>query len=62
MRSLIDITDFTTEELEELIKSACDIIENPDKYSEACKGKKLATLFFEPSTRTRLSFEAAMYE
>ncbi|MBE6770500.1 MAG: aspartate carbamoyltransferase, partial [Ruminococcaceae bacterium] len=62
MRSLIDITDFTTEELEELIKSACDIIENPKKYSEACKGKKLATLFFEPSTRTRLSFEAAMYE
>ncbi len=62
MRSLIDITDFTTSELEELIKSACDIIENPHKYSESCKGKKLATLFFEPSTRTRLSFEAAMYE
>ncbi len=62
MRSLIDITDFSTEELEELIKSACDIIENPKKYSEACKGKKLATLFFEPSTRTRHSFEAAMYE
>ena len=62
MRSLIDITDFTTEELEELIKSACDIIENPDKYSEACKGKKLATLFFEPSTRTRIRFEAAMDE
>lgn len=62
MRSLIDITDFTTSELDELIKSACDIIENPSKYAEACKGKKLATLFFEPSTRTRLSFEAAMYE
>ena len=62
MRSLIDILDFTVEELEELISVACDIIENPDKYSEKCKGKKLATLFFEPSTRTRLSFEAAMYE
>ncbi len=62
MRSLIDITDFTTKELEELIELACDIIANPEKYSEACKGKKLATLFFEPSTRTRLSFEAAMYE
>ena len=62
MRSLIDITDFTTQELDALIASACDIIENPAKYAEACKGKKLATLFFEPSTRTRLSFEAAMYE
>ncbi|MCQ2479277.1 MAG: aspartate carbamoyltransferase [Clostridia bacterium] len=62
MRSLIDILDFTVEELEQLIAVACDIIENPDKYSEKCKGKKLATLFFEPSTRTRLSFEAAMYE
>ncbi|MBQ8304260.1 MAG: aspartate carbamoyltransferase [Clostridia bacterium] len=62
MRSLIDITDFTTKELEELIELACDIIANPEKYSESCKGKKLATLFFEPSTRTRLSFEAAMYE
>lgn len=62
MRSLIDITDFTTSELDELIMSACDIIENPSKYAESCKGKKLATLFFEPSTRTRLSFEAAMYE
>ena len=60
MRSLIDILDFTVEELEELIAVACDIIENPQKYSEKCKGKKLATLFFEPSTRTRLSFEAAM--
>ncbi|MBE6626163.1 MAG: aspartate carbamoyltransferase [Ruminococcaceae bacterium] len=62
MRSLIDILDFSVEELDEMLKTACDIIENPAKYSEACKGKKLATLFFEPSTRTRLSFEAAMYE
>ena len=62
MRSLIDILDFTTEELDELIASANDIIANPEKYSEKCKGKKLATLFFEPSTRTRLSFEAAMLE
>jgi aspartate carbamoyltransferase catalytic subunit len=62
MRSVIDILDLTVEELEELVKVADDIIENPAKYSEKCKGKKLATLFFEPSTRTRLSFEAAMYE
>lgn len=62
MRSLIDILDFTTEELDELIQVACDIIDNPDKYSEICRGKTLATLFFEPSTRTRLSFEAAMFE
>lgn len=62
MRSLIDIVDFSVEELDELIKTACDIIDNPAKYSEKCKGKKLATLFFEPSTRTRLSFEAAMLE
>lgn len=62
MRSLIDIIDLTPEEIEDMIKTACDIIDNPQKYSEACKGKKLATLFFEPSTRTRLSFEAAMYE
>ena len=62
MRSVIDILDLTTEELDELVKVADDIIENPQKYSEKCKGKKLATLFFEPSTRTRLSFEAAMYE
>ena len=62
MRSVIDILDLTVEELEELVKVADDIIENPQKYSEKCKGKKLATLFFEPSTRTRLSFEAAMYE
>ncbi len=62
MRSLIDILDLTTDEIEELIAVAGDIIENPKKYSEKCRGKKLASLFFEPSTRTRLSFEAAMYE
>ncbi len=62
MRSVIDIVDLTVEEIDELIEVAKDIIENPKKYSEKCKGKKLATLFFEPSTRTRLSFEAAMME
>ena len=62
MRSLIDISELTTGEIEELIAVANDIIANPEKYSEKCKGKKLATLFFEPSTRTRLSFEAAMLE
>ncbi|MBR2860402.1 MAG: aspartate carbamoyltransferase [Clostridia bacterium] len=62
MRSLIDILDLSVKEIEELIAVACDIIENPAKYAETCRGKKLATLFFEPSTRTRLSFEAAMYE
>lgn len=62
MRSLIDILELTTKELEDLIRVANDIIAHPAKYAEACKGKKLATLFFEPSTRTRLSFEAAMYE
>ncbi len=62
MRSLIDILDLTPEEIEGLIKTGYDIVENPGKYSERCKGKKLATLFFEPSTRTRLSFEAAMME
>ena len=62
MRSLIDIHDFSVAELDELIATARDMIKNPDKYSEACRGKKLATLFFEPSTRTRLSFEAAMLE
>lgn len=62
MSSVIDILDLSTQDISELIEVACDIIENPDKYSEKCKGKKLATLFFEPSTRTRLSFEAAMYE
>lgn len=62
MRSLIDISELTTGEIEELIGVANDIIANPEKYSKKCKGKKLATLFFEPSTRTRLSFEAAMLE
>ena len=62
MRSLIDILDLSTEEIDSLIATAEDIIENPSKYAEKCKGKKLATLFFEPSTRTRLSFEAAMIE
>lgn len=62
MKSLIDISELTTTEIEELIGIANDIISNPGKYSEKCKGKKLATLFFEPSTRTRLSFEAAMLE
>ncbi len=62
MRSIIDITDLQVDEISELIATAEDIIANPAKYSEMCRGKKLATLFFEPSTRTRLSFEAAMYE
>ncbi len=62
MRSLISILDLSVQEIDELIDTACDIIENPAKYAEACRGRKLATLFFEPSTRTRLSFEAAMYE
>lgn len=62
MRSVIDISDLSTEEIESLIFTALDIIKNPEKYAHACEGKKLATLFFEPSTRTRLSFEAAMYE
>lgn len=61
-RSVINILDLSVEELDELIATANDIIENPKKYSEKCRGLKLATLFFEPSTRTRLSFEAAMYE
>ncbi len=62
MRSLISILDLSVEEINGLVATANDIIENPKKYSEVCHGKKLATLFFEPSTRTRLSFEAAMYE
>ncbi len=62
MRNLIDIRDLSTTEIDELIAVAKDIIANPQKYSDVCRGKKLATLFFEPSTRTRLSFEAAMYE
>ena len=62
VRSLIDIQDLSVEEIGELIERANDIIDNPEKYAHKCDGKKLATLFFEPSTRTRLSFEAAMYE
>ena len=62
MRCLIDILDLSVAELDELIATACDIIADPDKYAEKCKRKKLATLFYEPSTRTRLSFEAAMLE
>ena len=62
MKSLIDITELSTSEIDFLIAKAEDIIKNPAKYAEKCRGKKLATLFFEPSTRTRLSFEAAMYE
>ena len=62
MKHLIDIMQLTTEEIDEMIDTANDIIANPDKYAEKCKRKKLATLFFEPSTRTRLSFDAAMYE
>jgi aspartate carbamoyltransferase catalytic subunit len=62
MRSLIDILDLSTAEIEELLATAQDIIANPAAYAHKCEGKKLATLFFEPSTRTRLSFEAAMME
>ena len=62
MRNLINILDLSTEEIQSLMDTANDIIANPSDYSEKCRGKKLATLFFEPSTRTRLSFEAAMYE
>lgn len=62
MRHCLDTTDLTVQEIDELVELAMDIIANKEKYSEICKGKKLATLFFEPSTRTRLSFEAAMME
>lgn len=62
MKHLIDIMELTTEEIDQMISVAKDIISDPAKYAEKCKGRKLATLFFEPSTRTRLSFEAAMYE
>ena len=62
MKSVIDILDLSVEELDALIATAEDIIASPAKYAEKCHGKKLATLFFEPSTRTRMSFEAAMYE
>lgn len=62
MKHLIDILDLSEREIDELISVAEDIIAEPERYSDRCRGKKLATLFFEPSTRTRLSFEAAMYE
>ena len=62
MKHLIDIKDLSTEEIDELIEVAKDIIANKEKYSKKCEGKKLATLFYEPSTRTRLSFESAMME
>ncbi len=62
MRSVLNITDLSLQELDELIATAEDMIANPKKYADVCRGKKLATLFFEPSTRTRLSFEAAMLE
>jgi len=62
MRNLIDIMELSVQEIDELIAVAEDIIANPMKYAESCKYKKLATLFFEPSTRTRLSFETAMLD
>lgn len=62
MRHLLDTTDLSVKEIDDLVALAMDIIENKQKYSHICDGKKLATLFFEPSTRTRLSFEAAMME
>lgn len=62
MRHLIDPTDLSTEEVEVIIRRALDIIDHKEQYAEACRGKKLATLFYEPSTRTRLSFTAAMME
>lgn len=62
MKHLIDIKDLSTDEIDELITVAKDIIANKEKYSKKCEGKKIATLFYEPSTRTRLSFEAAMME
>ena len=62
MRHLIDIFDLSPEEIDEMIATARDIMARPEAYAHKCEGKKLATLFFEPSTRTRLSFEAAMYE
>ena len=62
MRNLLEISDLSVEELDELLDTADRIIENPQAFADKCRGKKLATVFFEPSTRTRLSFEAAMYE
>ena len=60
IRHLIDISDLTTEEIDGILAVAEDIMRDRAKYAHACEGKKIATLFFEPSTRTRLSFEAAM--
>ena len=60
MRHCLTPLDFTTQELDQLFDLAADIEKNPEKYAHACDGKKIATLFYEPSTRTRLSFEAAM--
>lgn len=62
MRSIIDVVDLSVQEINELLAVALDIIKRPKKYSKKCKGKKIATLFYEPSTRTRLSFESAMLE
>lgn len=62
MRHLLDTTDLSLQEIDDMIATAIDIIDNKEKYAHICDGKKLATLFFEPSTRTRLSFEAAMME
>ena len=62
MRHLINPMDFTVEEIDQLLQVGDDIIKNPQKYASVCRGKKLATLFYEPSTRTRLSFESAMME
>ena len=62
MRSIVDITDLSHDEILGLIDTALDMISSPESYAHVCEGKKLATLFFEPSTRTRMSFEAAMYE
>ena len=60
MKHLIDILDFSVEEIDELCNNACKIIDSPESYAEAARGKILGTLFFEPSTRTRLSFTSAM--
>ena len=60
MRHVLSPLDFTTEELDRLMDLACDIEKNPGKYAKKCEGRQLATLFYEPSTRTRLSFESAM--
>ena len=62
MRNLISIEDLSVDEINGLLETATDIMEHPERYIDRCRNKKLATLFFEPSTRTRLSFEAAMYE